>query len=228
MIPKGQTLEQWLDQVADQNSPTSYGFLLYHTLRRIIAPRSDLALNPLPEPITYPYTANRTFEVAYWKTIARLATGRFINKDNADCVRDPATQKLLKHKNRDLDALGDWLLAYYRKLIARHGMSGKALAGELPFQWRTDFDYPWMGGWLANQQGTLSERNLLVVIPGKDRSRAVIMADHYDTAYMEDLYYKETGRESGARCRGRRRRQSLRNGGAHAGGAHLSETQPGR
>ena len=193
VIPNGQTLEQWLDQVADQQSPTSYGFLLYHTLKRIIAPRSDLALNPLPEPITYPYTANRTFEVAYWKTIARLATGRFTNKDNADCVRDPATQKRLKHKNRDLDALGDWLLAYYRKLIARHRMNVKTLAGELPFQWRTDFDYPWMGGWLANQQGTLSERNLLVMIPGKDRSRAVIMADHYDTAYMADLYYKEQG-----------------------------------
>ena len=193
VIPKGQTLDQWLDEVANQNSPTSYGFLLYHTLRLIIAPRNDLALNPLPEPITYPYTATRNFEVEYWKTIARLATGRFINKDNADCVRDPATQKLLKHKKRDLDALGDWLLAYYRKLIARHGMRGKALAGELPFQWRTDFDYPWMDGWLANQLGTLRERNLLVMIPGKDRGRAMIMADHYDTAYMEDLYYKEKG-----------------------------------
>jgi hypothetical protein len=92
-----------------------------------------------------------------------------------------------------LDALGDWLLAYYRKLIAEHRMRGSALAGELPFHWRTDFDYPWMGGWQSNQRGTLSERNLLVVIPGKDRSRAVIMADHYDTAYMEDLYYKEKG-----------------------------------
>jgi hypothetical protein len=152
-----------------------------------------LALDPLPQPITYRYTANRAFEVAYWKTIAKLATGRFINKDNADCVRDPATQKLLKHKQRDLDTLGDWLLSHYRKLIARHGMRGKAIAGELPFQWRTDFDYPWMEGWLGNQVGKTRERNLLVMIPGKDRSRAVIMADHYDTAYMEDLYYKERG-----------------------------------
>jgi hypothetical protein len=193
VIPKDQTLEQWLNQVANWNSPTSYGFLLYHTLRQIIAPQSDLALDPLPEPITYRYTANRAFEVAYWKTIAKLATGRFINKDNADCVRDSSTQKLLKHNKRDLEALGDWLLAYYRKLIARDGMRGKAFAGELPFQWQTDFDYPWMEGWLANQQGTLRERNLLVMIPGKDRRRAVIMADHYDTAYMEDLYYKEKG-----------------------------------
>jgi hypothetical protein len=193
IIPKDQTLEQWLDKVAHWKSPTSYGFLLYHTLRQIIVPKGDRAVDPLPEPVTYRYTANRAFEVAYWKTIAKLATGRFINKDNADCVRDASTQKLLKHKKRDLDDLGDWLLAHYRKLIASQGMQGKALAGELPFQWKTDFDFPWMDGWLTNQLGKTRERNLLVVIPGKDRSRAVIMADHYDTAYMEDLYYKEKG-----------------------------------
>jgi hypothetical protein len=193
IIPKGETLEQWLHQVAQWNSPSAYGLLLHHTLRRIIAPRSDLALNPLPEPITFRYTATRAFESAYWKTITRLATGRFRNKDNADCVQDPATQALLTHRKRDLDALGDWLLEHYRKLITGHGMEGKAVAGDLPFQWRTDFDYPWMEGWLANQMRTARERNLLVMIPGKDRSRAIIMADHYDTAYMEDLYYKERG-----------------------------------
>jgi len=153
VIPRATLSSSGLDQVGKHNSPTSYGFLLYHTLRLIISPRNDHALTPLPEPITYPHTATRTFEVDYWKAITRLAAGRFINKDNADCVRDPATQKLLKHKKRDLDALGDWLLAYYRKLIGRHGMRGKALAGELPFQWRTDFDYPWMDGWLGNQMG---------------------------------------------------------------------------
>jgi hypothetical protein len=45
-----------------------------------------------------------------------------------------------------------------------------------------------MGGWVANEQGNAHERNLLVVIPGLDRSRAVLMADHYDTAYMHDVY----------------------------------------
>jgi hypothetical protein len=34
----------------------------------------------------------------------------------------------------------------------------------------------------------MNERDLLVVIPGRDRRQAVIMADHYDTAYMEDVY----------------------------------------
>jgi hypothetical protein len=193
IIPKDQHLEQWLDQVGNWNSPTAYGFLLYHTLRRIIAPCSDLSLNPLPESITFHYTTTRAFEVAYWKSIARLATGRYINKSNADCVSDPVTQKLLKHHQRDLDALGDWLLAHYRQLIAKYGMRGKAVAGDLPFHWRTDFDFPWMDGWLANQVGKARERNLLVVIPGKDRTRAVVMADHYDTAFMDDLYYRERG-----------------------------------
>ena len=70
MIPKDQTLEQWLHQVANWNSPTSYGFLLYHTLQRIITPRRDHDLDPLPKPITFRQTATRTFEVEYWNTIA--------------------------------------------------------------------------------------------------------------------------------------------------------------
>src|SRR5206468_7858303 len=37
-----------------------------------------------------------------------------------------------------------------------------------------------------------AERNLLTIIPGRDRSRAVIMADHYDTAFMEDRYEKSS------------------------------------
>ena len=31
------------------------------------------------------------------------------------------------------------------------------------------------------------------MIPGRDRGQAVIMADHYDTAYMEDVYEEERG-----------------------------------
>jgi hypothetical protein len=67
-------------------------------------------------------------------------------------------------------------------------MEGKAFVGDLPFQWQTDFDFSWMGGWLHNQEGHMHERDILVVIPGRDRGRAVIMADHYDTAYMVDCY----------------------------------------
>ena len=57
----------------------------------------------------------------------------------------------------------------------------------------TQFPFAWSGGWLGNQEGRLEERDLLVMIPGRDRRRAVIMADHYDTAYMEDCYEKTRG-----------------------------------
>ena len=60
--------------------------------------------------------------------------------------------------------------------------------GELPFRWQTDFHFSWSGGWKLNQDGETYERDLVIVIPGKNRRRAVIMADHYDTAYMEDVY----------------------------------------
>jgi hypothetical protein len=72
-------------------------------------------------------------------------------------------------------------------------MEGKAACGEMPFHWRTDFEFPLFGGWKRNQEGHGYERNILVVIPGKDRSQAVVLADHYDTAYMEDLYEQARG-----------------------------------
>jgi Zn-dependent M28 family amino/carboxypeptidase len=65
-------------------------------------------------------------------------------------------------------------------------------------KWKTDFNYDKFGGWQKNQTEETHERDILVIIPGKDRSRTVIMADHYDTAYMEDIYNKSRG-GSGAR-----------------------------
>jgi Zn-dependent M28 family amino/carboxypeptidase len=79
------------------------------------------------------------------------------------------------------------LLAYYGKRIAAANLQRSAQAGSLPFQWQTDFDFCWMDGWCKNREHA-AERNILVRIPGKDRSRAVIMADHYDTAYEADRY----------------------------------------
>ena len=131
--------------------------------------------------------------MSYWKTIAFLAEDRYRNKNNADCIRDAATRHLESHDTRDLDALGDYLLAYYEKVIAKAGMTGKALAGEVPFHWRTDFDFP-VGRRLAGQPGRPHyERDVVTVIPGKDRRRAVILADHYDTAYMADCYEPQYG-----------------------------------
>jgi hypothetical protein len=146
----------------------------------------------VPDSLTYAHSARRSFEVAYWNTIVSLAEGPLLNKNNADCVLDEATQRVLPYRERHLDRLGETLLAYYRKQIAAAGLSGKALAGDVPFRWRTDMDYAWMGGWRENQDRE-AERNLLVVIPGKNRREAVIMADHYDTAYMLDKYDKDFG-----------------------------------
>ena len=145
------------------------------------------AHTPLPS-LTYERTARRSYEKAYWQTIAKLATGRFKNKDNADCVLDPQTRKRLAHHNRNLEALGDYLLAHYAKVASAAGMTEQVLVGELPFRWQTDFHFSWSGGWKLNQEGETYERDLVIVIPGKNRRRAVIMADHYDTAYMEDVY----------------------------------------
>src|SRR5208283_5358172 len=104
--------------------------------------RSLQAAATPPPSLTYRRTATRSFEAAYWRTIVRLAHGRYVRKDNADCVRDSVTQSLLACHHRDLEALGDYLLDYYRRLIEKAGMSGKADVGDLPFHWQTDFQFP--------------------------------------------------------------------------------------
>ena len=72
-------------------------------------------------------------------------------------------------------------------------MEGVAICGELAFKWQTDFDFTAFGGWSLNQKGTIYERNILIVIPGKNRKEAIVLGDHYDTAYMEDIYEKSRG-----------------------------------
>jgi hypothetical protein len=140
-------------------------------------------------------TARREFEVLFWNTISALSSGRFPNRNNADCSRDAATRQALVHHRRDLDPLGEELLRRHARSITAAGMKGRARLGELPFHWRTDFAYTWSQGWLCNQGAPPCERDLIVIIPGRDRSRAVIMADHYDTAYMEDVYHEITTRD---------------------------------
>jgi hypothetical protein len=201
-LPKHGTLEKWLESLPRRAQDHTRGRALKTELENIVGPASPgPALgkgNHALAALTFKHTAKRSFEVEYWETIRYLSEGQFINKCNADCVRDTVTQQLLQHHHRDLEALGNYLLEHYHRTIAACGMKGKALAGELPFRWKTDFDFDWYGGWLHNQEETAHERNLMVVIPGRNRREAVIMADHYDTAYMEDFYYKERG-GSGAR-----------------------------
>jgi len=141
-----------------------------------------------PRSWTFGSTALRSFETAYWKTIAMLSEGRYLTKNNGDIIDDPVTAKHIARATRDLDALGDYLVNYYNALFERAGLAGKALAGYHRFKWQTDFNFGWMGSWSANNEGTMLERNILAVIPGRNRREAVILADHYDTAYMEDIY----------------------------------------
>ncbi len=195
--PHRETLDDWLDRLERSANRAGAGVALAGELRqRIASEAAPSGQSPKRHParsLTYHRTATRGFETTYWRTIARLAHGRYVNKDNADCARDAVSQSLLTHHRRDLEALGDYLLDYYRRTIQQAGMAGKAAVGDLPFHWRTDFNFPWSGGWLGNQEGKLEERDLVVVIPGRDRRRAVVMADHYDTAYMEDCYEKARG-----------------------------------
>jgi hypothetical protein len=189
-MPPQETLGDWLRRMETSPHHPKAGRDLVDVLRKRLDVESVASSSAS---LTFRRTATRSFEAAYWRTIFRLAHGRYLNKDNADCVSDAVSQSLLKHHRRDLDALGDYLLEYYRRTIEKAGMTGKAIVGDLPFRWQTDFPFPWSGGWAGNHDGRLEERDLLVMIPGRDRSRAVIMADHYDTAFMEDRYEKARG-----------------------------------
>jgi hypothetical protein len=193
-LSKHKSLEQWLDDLPQHAHIPELGEKMKAELEKIIEP----AEHELPQAITFNETANRMFEVAWWNDINFLAHGDFINKDNADVILDEVTQQHVQHKNRDLEPLGDYLIERHKKAISLAGMEGKAFVGELPFDWQTDFDFSVFGGWKINQDGHGHERNILVVIPGNNRKEAIVMGDHYDTAYMEDIYEKGRG-GSGAR-----------------------------
>jgi hypothetical protein len=188
-------LDGWLSQLPERASDPARGRLLMLALQAVVEPSPARAAE-LAAPITYIETATRAYEERYWGDIHRLAHGEFLNKDNADVVRDPVTKDEVPHLHRDLEPLGEYLLGRYREAIAAAGMQGQALCGELPFHWHTDFGFDDFGGWKNNQEGHTHERDLLVVIPGKDRSQAVVLADHYDTAYEEDEYGKTGARLS--------------------------------
>jgi hypothetical protein len=194
---KHETLDEWLDSLPARANDAQRGASLAADLRHRIAPLPRSSRRPVAPSsrngMTLGSTARRSFEVAYWKTIAFLAHGDFRNKDNADCVLDKATQTALTHHHRDLEALGDYLIQYYGRHIKQAGLEKTAWAGEHAFGWRTEFDFSWWGGWVNNQDGKTYERNIVVRIPGKDSGQAVIMADHYDTAYMYDRYEKKAG-----------------------------------
>jgi hypothetical protein len=194
-IAKHKTLEQWLDELDIHATLPEKAAAIRKSLQKIIEDQYD---SVLPEPLTFSETSARKFEENWWNDIKFLAQGEFVYKDNADIMLDDTTLSLVIKQQRDLEALGDYFINRYRKVISTAGMEGKAMVGELAFKWNTLFDFLQYGGWLANQQEKTYERNILVVIPGKNRKQAVVLGDHYDTAYMEDIYEKSRG-GSGAR-----------------------------
>jgi len=202
-LPEREPLGSWLTALPDKADNRESGLKLQQLLEHCLEPmqrtETQTALPGVPPvpglgpAITYSQTATRAFEEAWWKDIFILSGSSYINKDNADFVQDPVELASISYHHRDLERLGEYLLNRYREAIIETGMQGQAFYGELPFQWTTDFNYSVFGGWKDNQNGRTYERDILTVIPGKNRQQAVIMADHYDTAYMEDVYDKSHG-----------------------------------
>ncbi len=194
-ISRHKSIEKWLDELDLHCPDPQKAGKMRQALEKIIKSAQP---EYLPEPITYSDTATRQFEVNWWNDIRFLAHGEFVHKDNADIFQDTATLSMVHKQHRDLGKLGDYLIDRHKKAISEAGMEGKAICGELPFKWKTDFEFQDFGGWADNLKNDFYERNILVIIPGKNHNQAVIMGDHYDTAYMEDIYEKEKG-GSGAR-----------------------------
>jgi hypothetical protein len=188
-VPHRQTLDNWLDALPARASDPAGGEALVEHLQAVLEPQDD---TPADDSLTLEATATRSFEEDYWQTIATLAHGRFRTKSNADCIRDKSTRAVLPTRRRDLDLLADYLVGRHRASLAAASVAD-AWVGEHVFSWRTNFEFPWMGGWERNQKKGRQERNVVVRIPGRDPTQAVIMADHFDTAYMHDLYYRSEG-----------------------------------
>ena len=195
-IPKNDNLEKWLASLPGRSLDPQKARIIVRSVETILGPEEEKHLQK--ECLTFSETATRNYEENYWNQIRFLAHGEFINKDNADVIQDQPTLKVTSHPYRDLHRLGDYLIRRYHDIILSAGMTGIAEAGELPFQWETDFEFNLYGGWKANQEGHEYERNILMIIPGKNRNEAVVMADHYDTAYMADVFDTSIG-GSGAR-----------------------------
>ena len=158
-------IEEWLEKLPERAADRSYGKKLADHLRSLLAPSA------VPEPLTYRRTATRRFEIAYWKTIAALAEGKFLNKNNADCINDLATRKAVTYRARHLDSAGEYLLDYYRKLAKRMRATKRLTLATLPFSWDTDFDFSWFGGWQRNrEQGPSAATSLRSF--GRDRRRS--------------------------------------------------------
>jgi hypothetical protein len=196
-IAKDATLDAWLAELPQVASDRAAALRLAEELRTHLAPEV-----PTSNTLTFEQTQTRAFEEALWRSIAFLAEGEYRHKETADrvLINEGRTGGLAARaagveagKRGDLDRLGQHLHERYRETIRRHAMQGRAEIYDHLFTWRTECDLSWSEAWVNNQKGQAEERNIVVVIPGKDRRQAVMMADHYDTAYMEDVFEEARG-----------------------------------
>jgi hypothetical protein len=195
-IAKHESLDAWLDALPQHAADRATGAKLAAELRDCVG-----AEVPEPAPHVLQQLGTRAFEEQIWSTISYLAHGAFQQKNNGDGIgvnrgrhggKAAKSAHVATHDRRDLDALGDHLHDRYRELVEAAGMTGQAEVLDHVFRWETDFAFPWMHGWVKNQDRP-AERNIVMMIPGKNRNETVVMGDHYDTAYMEDCYYEERG-----------------------------------
>ncbi len=128
-LPEQEPLESWLATLPSKASNLKEGRRLQQELKHCLQPALKDEPNSSPlsgvksrleklHPITYSQTATRSFEKAWWNDICRLSKGEYVNKDNADCVHDPATLARLLHRHRDLERMGDYLLSRHLDAIA--------------------------------------------------------------------------------------------------------------
>ena len=103
--------------------------------------------------LTFARTARRSFETAYWKTIAMLAAGRYRQRQRRLRSRSGHPVAAGASPSRP-GGPGRLPAGYHRRVVAAAGLAGRALVGEVPFRWQTDFPFAWSGGWLKNQDGT--------------------------------------------------------------------------
>ena len=143
-------------------------------------------------PLTFDYTVveggeEGTYEKSYWRHLQEMTSKRWLYRNDADCAgADDGT---------DVHCTGNQLPRFSQQYLRPFYESRPGLeVHPYIFQWKVDFDFMWRGLGLnrfidpAAADPMHAHHDLVVVIPGQKHDEAVIMADHYDTAYEEDVY----------------------------------------
>ena len=196
-LPRDSTVDDWASHLPEMASERAGGEQAAAAVTELLGAETAAGT-----PRTLEASATRAFEEQIWHNIAELCAGDLPMRDNADGVVTNRGKSgglaaravsLRLGPHRDLERAGDRLHERHRALIEKHGMTGRARVVDHAFRWHTEFDMGWSDAWVRNQLRQAHERNVVVMIPGRERDKAVIMADHYDTAYMEDVYEKDRG-----------------------------------